>query len=142
MLLTGPLSDALGRNLFIVIALVAAGICTLVGACLPTWSGILVTRALLGLALSGLVAVAMAWLSEESHPSHIGYAMGLYIAGNAAGGLGGRLLSGVLADFMPWRVPVALLGAASLLAGLLVWRYLPASRHFVARPLRVRGLLQ
>ena len=53
---------------------------------MPTWHGVLVMRALIGLCLSGLVAVAMTYISEEIHPQVLGFTMGLYIAGNAIGG--------------------------------------------------------
>jgi YNFM family putative membrane transporter len=35
----------------------------------------------------------MTYLSEELHPNSIGLGIGLYIGGNAAGGLSGRLIA-------------------------------------------------
>lgn len=93
-------------------------------------------RALVGLALSGVAAVAMTYLSEEIHPHHLGLAMGLYIGGNAIGGMSGRLLSGVLVDYLSWHSVLGLMGGLALLAALLLWRFLPESRHFRPRPLR------
>ena len=52
----------------------------------------LLLRALTGLALSGLPAVAMAYLADEIAPESLGLAMGLYIAGSTLGGMAGRLL--------------------------------------------------
>src|SRR3546814_10502433 len=98
--------------------------------------------ALVGLALSGVAAVAMTYLSEEIHPQHLGLAMGLYIGGNAIGGMSGRLLSGVLVDYLSWHSVLGVMGGLALLAALLLWRFLPESRHFHPRPLRLRGLLQ
>jgi YNFM family putative membrane transporter len=98
-------------------------------------------RSLLGLTLSGLPAVAMTYVSEEMHPQSIGLGMGLYISGSAVGGMGGRLISGVLADFFGWRVGVATVGVIGVLAALIFWRALPPSRHFVPQPLRWRTLL-
>lgn len=140
LLFTGPLSDALGRKPVMVAALLAAALCTLLAALMPSWHGLLVMRALLGLALSGLVAVAMSYLSEEIHPLHLGLAMGLYISGNALGGMSGRLLSGVLVDFVSWQAALATLGLLGLGAALLFWRLLPESRHFRATPLNLGNL--
>ena len=61
-------------------------------------------RVLEGFALAGMPATAMAYLAEEVAGSDLGRAMGLYIAGNAIGGLGGRVIAGVLAEHGGWRV--------------------------------------
>ncbi|MCY1414464.1 Inner membrane transport protein YnfM [compost metagenome] len=107
---------------------------------MPTWHGVLVMRALLGLALSGLAAVGMTYLSEEIHPRHIGFAMGLYIGGNAIGGMSGRLITGVLVDFVSWHVALATLGGIALVAAAVFWRILPESRNFHPTPLNLRQL--
>lgn len=142
LLITGPLSDALGRKPVMVASLLAAAVFTVGSAFMPTWEGVLLMRALVGLALSGLAAVAMSYLSEEIDPLHLGLAMGVYIGGNAIGGMSGRLLSGVLVDYMSWHAVLGTLGGLGLLAGLLFWRLLPESRNFRPRSLRPRSLLQ
>ena len=63
-------------------------------------------RALAGLTLGGVPAVAMAYLSEEMHAKAIGLAMGLYISGNSLGGMSGRLVTGAVTDFSSWRVAI------------------------------------
>ncbi|GGL97721.1 MFS transporter [Pseudomonas asuensis] len=141
LLITGPISDAVGRKPVMVVSLFAAAIFTLLSAIMPTWEGVLVTRALVGLSLSGLAAVAMTYLSEEIHPQHIGLSMGLYISGNALGGMSGRVISGVLVDFVSWRVALASLGGLALVAAIIFWRRLPESRHFHPTPLRPRTLV-
>ena len=142
LLFTGPLSDAVGRKPVMVAALLAAALCTLLAPLMPSWETLLLMRALVGLALSGLVAVAMSYLSEEIHPPHLGLAMGLYISGNALGGMSGRLLSGVLVDFVSWQAAVASLGLLGLGAALLFWRLLPDSRHFRPTPLSLANLAE
>ena len=64
----------------------------------PNWPTLLALRALTGLTLSGVPAVAMAYLADEMDRSAIGLAMGLYIAGSTLGGMGGRLGVAALAD--------------------------------------------
>jgi len=49
----------------------------------------------------------------------VGSAMGLYIAGNACGGMSGRILTAWLAEMMTWR-------AAVIGIGLLIWLCFPA----------------
>ncbi|RCS31256.1 MFS transporter [Rhodanobacter denitrificans] len=141
MLFAGGLSDAWGRKPVMVASLLASALLVLASAAMPTWSSLLVVRTLLGLTLSGLPAVAMTYLGEEMDAESIGLGMGLYISGSAVGGMGGRLISGVLADFFGWRIGVAVVGAIGVVAGLVFWRALPPSRHFTAQPLRWRTLL-
>jgi len=141
LLITGPISDRIGRKPVMVAALFAAALCTLASAMMPTWHGVLLLRALVGLSLSGLAAVAMTYLSEEIHPKHIGLAMGLYIAGNAIGGMSGRLITGVLIDFVSWHTAMLVIGGLALIAAAVFWRILPESRNFRPRSLHPRSLL-
>ncbi|MBC2654727.1 MFS transporter [Pseudomonas sp. MSSRFD41] len=141
LLVTGPISDRIGRKPVMVAALLAAALCTIASALMPSWHGVLVMRALVGLSLSGLAAVAMTYLSEEIHPQHIGLAMGLYIGGNAIGGMSGRLITGVLIDFVSWHTAMLVIGALALIAAAVFWRILPESRNFRPRSLHPRSLL-
>ena len=141
LLVTGPLSDAIGRKPVMVVALLLAAICTLLSATMSSWHGILMMRALIGLSLSGVAAVGMTYLSEEIHPSVIAFSMGLYISGNSIGGMSGRLLSGVITDFSSWRVAVACIGCFALASALMFWKILPASRHFRPASLKPRSLM-
>ncbi|AXO86621.1 MFS transporter [Pseudomonas parafulva] len=141
LLVTGPISDRIGRKPVMVMALLCAALATLASAVMPTWEGVLATRALVGLSLSGLAAVAMTYLSEEIHPQHIGLAMGLYIGGNAIGGMSGRLIAGVLIDFVSWHTAMLVIGGLALLAAVVFWKVLPESRNFRAQSLQPRRLL-
>ena len=141
LLITGPISDSLGRKPVMVVALFGAALFTLLGALMPNWQGVLVMRALVGLSLSGLAAVGMTYLSEEIHPKHIGLAMGLYIGGNAIGGMSGRLITGVLIDFVSWHTAMLVIGLLALIAATVFWKILPPSRNFRARPFNSRSLI-
>ncbi|MGN2254796.1 MFS transporter [Frateuria sp. GZRe12] len=141
MLFAGAVSDACGRKSVMTVSLIASALLVLLSAIVPGWTSLLVLRTLLGISLSGLPAVAMTWLSEEMHPDSIGLGMGLYISGNAIGGMGGRLVTGVLADFFDWRVGVMVVAGIGLASGLMFWRLLPPSHHFERQPLRPRTLL-
>jgi YNFM family putative membrane transporter len=141
LLITGPISDRMGRKSVMVFSLFSAALFTIASAVMPTWEGVLLTRAFVGLSLSGLAAVAMTYLSEEIHPQHIGLAMGLYIGGNAIGGMSGRLITGVLSDYVSWHVALSIMGVIALGAACVFWKILPPSRNFRARPLNAGTLL-
>src|SRR5579859_5251482 len=141
MLFAGGVSDALGRKSVMTVSLLSSAVLVLLTAMVPDWRMLLILRALLGISLSGLPAVAMTYLSEEVRPESIGLGMGLYISGNAIGGMGGRLVAGVLADFVGWRWGVATVGMIGLVSGLIFWRILPPSRHHVRQPLHLGALM-
>jgi YNFM family putative membrane transporter len=128
------LSDAVGRTPVMSLSLVLSSALALGGALAPSFTVLLVLRALEGLALAGLPAVAMAYITEEVHPQALGGAVGLYIGGNAIGGMSGRLLAGGLADLGGWRAAVAGVGAMGVVCAIVLLKLLPASRNFRARP--------
>lgn len=141
LLISGSLSESWGRKPVMVTALLLACALGLVTAVVQDWLVLLVLRALLGLALSGLPAVAMAYIGEEFEPGSLPVAMGLYIGGTALGGLLGRLLTAVLGDWGGWSLALGGIAGLGLLASVLFVWLLPASRHFVAQPLRLSVLL-
>ncbi|MGD0634865.1 MAG: MFS transporter [Beijerinckiaceae bacterium] len=133
MLVAGRLSDVRGRKPLMAVSLFAAGILTVLSAFAPSWTLLLIVRALTGVAMAGVPAVAMAYLAEEIHPRDLGAAMGLYIAGNAYGGMSGRVLSGVIADATgSWRMVLGALGLMGIAAAVLFAVLLPPSRRFTA----------
>lgn len=142
MLLAGPVSNACGRKLLMTTAMLSSSVIVLLTAFAPSWQCFLALRALLGLTLGGLPAVAMTYLSEEVHADSIGLGMGLYIGGNAAGGLGGRLIAGIVTDFYDWRRAVAVVGVVGAVAAVLFMLSLPPSRHFHRQPLHWRRELR
>lgn len=141
LLVTGPLSDAIGRKSVMSVSLLLAAFFTLICATMSSWEGVLAMRALTGLALSGVAAVAMTWLSEELHPVFLSFSMGLYISGNSIGGLVGRLSTGMLTDHFSWNVSLFVVGLFALAAAALFFRLLPPSQNFRACSLHPRKLL-
>jgi YNFM family putative membrane transporter len=130
LLLSSLLSDRVGRKLLMGAALTIAAVMTVLCAVAQNYGQFLVMRALLGFALGGMPAVAMSYLSEEVEPGSLGLSMGLLIGGNAFGGMAGRILVSVMSDYFSWRVAMAAMGVAGLLAAAEFYRSLPPSRNF------------
>jgi len=105
LLISGALAESWGRKPVMAAALGLASLLGLASVLVDSWQLLLALRALLGLALSGLPALAMAYVGEEFEPESLPAAMGLYIGGTALGGMLGRLLSGLLSDLGGWRSP-------------------------------------
>lgn len=129
LVIAGSASEVFGRKRMMVASLAASACASLAAATAQDWTVFLALRALTGLALSGLPAVAMAYLADEIEGPALGLAMGLYIAGSTLGGMAGRLIVSVLVDHFNWRVAVASLGVEGLLGALLFLIALPRERR-------------
>jgi YNFM family putative membrane transporter len=140
LLASSAMSDRLGRKPLMVAALAVSAVMTLLCALADGYGQLLAARVLLGVALGGMPAVAMAYLAEEIEPESLGLSMGLYISGSAFGGMAGRMAASVLSDFFSWRVAMVAMGLAGVLAAAEFWRSLPASRRFRATTGGWRGL--
>jgi YNFM family putative membrane transporter len=129
LILASWVSDRVGRRRLMVWSILATALLGLALPLSPGWASLVAIRAAMGLTLSGLPAVAMVYLAEEMEPPALGFSMGLYIGGTAIGGMAGRLVSGVLADWIGWRPALLLLGTAIAIAALAVVILLPRARN-------------
>jgi YNFM family putative membrane transporter len=136
--LAGALSETTGRKALMVGSLFTAAALNLAAAAAPSWHALLVIRALEGIALGGTPAVAMAYLAEEIEPGRLGLAMGLYVGGNAFGGMAGRVLAGIVADYSSWRVALGFIGMLGLAGAVAFVLLLPQSRNFGGRRMSPR----
>lgn len=130
-------ADRIGRLRTMDVAVVAAVVLGLLVPAAPGFEALLAIRFVEGIALGGIPAVALAYLSEEISVLHTAVAAGTYISGTTLGGLAGRLVAGPLSEFLGWRLGtlvVGLLAAAAALAFILL---APAPRGFT--PVRRRG---
>ena len=140
LLLSAPLSDRIGRVTAMGGSLVLAGILSVACGFAPTWEVFLALRAAGGLALAVLPAIALAYLRDAVRSDAHGRANALYISGTALGGAVGRLAPLPLAALGGWQVVSVVLGALSVIVGVLVWWALPRDGA-APRPLRVGDLL-
>src|SRR6202000_2543810 len=101
----------------------------------PPFGALLFLRALQGLALAGLQAVAMTYLAEELHRDSLGVGMGLYIAGNGVGGMASPLLGSLVSDAAGWRWALAVVGFVALACSVVFRLTVPPSARFRPRPL-------
>jgi YNFM family putative membrane transporter len=140
MIVAGSISEVLGRKRVMVASLAASSAATMLAALAQNWPQLLALRAITGLALSGLPAVAMAYLSDEMDRSAIGLAMGIYIAGSTLGGLVGRLATAILADHLDWRAGFAAIGAMGIVSVIALYFALPESGRFTRQGPNLRAL--
>ena len=142
LLVAGALAESHGRKPLMLASLVGSALLTIACAFTRSWSAFLVLRALSGLAFAGLPAASMAYISEEIEHGSVGLVMGLFISGNAIGGMAGRLGTAWIADHYSWRLAIGLVGAVGVVATAIFWNTLRPSRHFTPRPFHGRELLR
>ncbi|WP_342048374.1 MFS transporter [Bacillus sp. OTU530] len=141
MLIAGSLSEVFGRKPVMTLSLALSSILSILTSFTPNFHLLLAGRILEGIALAGLPAVAMAYLGEEIEPQSLGMAMGLYISGNSIGGMSGRIISGVLTDYMNWHAALMGIGLISLLSSFIFWLLLPPSSHFESQKFEMKQLV-
>jgi MFS transporter, YNFM family, putative membrane transport protein len=135
------LSDAWGRKNILLLTLLGMTLSSVALTQVETFGWLLFWRALQGIFLGGLPAVAIAYLGEALSKPALVAAVGYYISANSLGGISGRVMAGALADIGHWQWvfwPVAALGALSC---FLTWRLLPDATCFVAKPFNLKQAL-
>jgi len=140
MLFAGTISESFGRKRVMVSSLIITSLLALLTSLTHTLPELLVLRLLQGVALAGLPAVAMAYLSEEIAPASLTSAIGLYISGNAIGGMTGRIFTATMTEHVSWRAALCVIGVLCLILSLHFARSLPPSENFTRRPFAARYL--
>ncbi len=140
MLLAGSVSETVGRKPIMTASLLLTSLLAILTAFSHTLPALLALRLAQGAVLAGLPAVAMAYLGEEIDPTSLGTAMGLYIGGNAVGGMTGRIYTAAVTDCFSWRTAIGSVGVFCLVLSLYFARSLPSSANFRRRPFAVRSL--
>jgi YNFM family putative membrane transporter len=128
------LADSHGRVRVMRWGLVAACLLGLLCAAAPALWMLLVLRLLVGVALAGVVAVAVGHLGDEVHPTATGSAIGLYVSGNTLGGVVGRLVPGAALRLGSWRIAVLLVVVCAAVAVVVFTVQLPPARRFRPAP--------
>ena len=131
----GPLADAWGRKPVMVASCAALAVPTFLCAAAPSFPVLVGLRALQGLLMPGVAAVAVAYIGDAYAGAALGPAVGSYVAASALGGLTGRVASGWIASHYSWRAPFLVFGAVTLAAALGMALHLPASPPGPARSL-------
>lgn len=137
MLLAGTISETWGRKPIMVLSLFLTSLIALATPFSHTMGALLALRVMQGAVLAGLPAVAMAYLGEEIDGPSLSSAMGLYIGGNAVGGMTGRIFTASVTEMASWRLAIGLIGVICLILSVVFSRKLPRSANFLQRPFRL-----
>lgn len=125
MLVAGRVSELVDRRRLMSLSILAGGAASIGSAFSDNWALFLVWRALLGAALGGLPAVALAYLADNVPARKLATTVGLYVSGTAFGGMAGRLIGGALGETLGWQHTLGVIGGLCILAGALFFLALP-----------------
>ncbi|WP_285104673.1 MFS transporter [Promicromonospora sp. MEB111] len=119
-------ADRVGRVRAMTVAMLGATAVGLAVPFAPSFELLVAGRAVQGLFVAGVPAVAMAYLTEmlieSGAAAAVPRAAGTYVAGTSMGGLLGRLVSGGVAELFGWRAGVGAVAVACLVAtGAFIW---------------------
>jgi MFS family permease len=132
-LLTGALSDRLGRKGMIVVGMILQGIAIGLLPLLHGFGWWALTMSLLGLGTALVYPTLLAAVSDVAHPDWRASAVGVYRLWRDSGYALGALLAGVLADLFGVSWAIWVIGALTMLSGVVVHAVmaetLPRLRH-------------
>ena len=129
--LIGILADTLGRKRIVIPALLFLSLPTVLAATSATLNQLIFWRFLQGLAVPGIVAVTLAYISEEAPANITGSITAGYVTGTVAGGLTGRFTCALVASQFGWRTSFVVLGALTFTGALATWFLMPRSSRFI-----------
>lgn len=135
-------ADTFKRERLMSLSLILSALLTITSAFMSHFVLLLLLNFLKGIALSGVSAVALAYLSDEIEPGKIGLAISLYLSGNTIGGMTGRVTGSLLAGWGGWQQAVWAIGITSLLLGYLFYWKIPASSQVSQNSISIREKLQ
>lgn len=126
----GTFADAIGRKRVIIPSLFILAAVTFCCGIAGSLNQLVLFRFIAGICTPGVVAVIIAYISEEAREGTAGSVMALYVTGTVIGGLTGRLSAAYMADHFTWRYAFIFLGILTLAGAVSSLIFLPPSRRF------------
>jgi predicted MFS family arabinose efflux permease len=127
--IVGLLAERIGRRRTMAGSVALLTLPILLAATAHSLDALIAWRFGQGLVMPGIIAVTMAYVSEEWAGGGAAAVMSAYVAGNVLGGVTGRFLSGFVADHWSWQASFVALATVNAVGALAVWRWLPESRQ-------------
>lgn len=122
-----PMFNNIEKKRMMSISVLLVSLLSIMSAFVTNFHIFLIIRGLMGLALSGVPSIAMAYIADEVQKDRVRKVMGIYVAGTTFGGMSGRVVVGILTDLTHWQVAIATLSIINLSFAILMVLLLPAS---------------
>jgi YNFM family putative membrane transporter len=123
-------ADSLSRRKLMVFAILTSSVLTILSSYATSFILLISLNFLKGVMLSGVSAVAMAYLAEEISASFVGIAISLYLAGNIFGGMSGRVATSLVFGWYGWQWSILVIGVTTLFLGIIFSVFFPESNFF------------
>jgi len=130
-------ADRISRKKLISIALICSSILTIFSSFATYFWVLIAINTVKGILLAGSASVVVAYIAEEVHPAVLGTVTSMNIAGNAVGGMSGRIVTTLLTGWLNWEWAACVVGVFCLGCGLLFAWTAPESLHF--RPVKINA---
>lgn len=124
------LSEKVGRRPVMLTSLLLVPLVSISSLWAESFWTLVMLRGLMGIALAGYAAVAVAYIAEEFSPMALVMAVGGYISANSIGGISGRLAGGFLSEAFGWHGAIIGMTIFTVLGIAFVYALLPTQQHF------------
>ncbi len=136
------IADMVTRRQLMSFSLISSAIVTILSVFVNDFDLLIVVNFIKGMLLSGVSAVALAYIAEEVNVSIIGMAVSLYLSGNIFGGMSGRVIAALVSGvYNDWHPAVLVIGVESLVLGILFWKLFPESHFFLPQKVDIKSKL-
>ncbi len=123
-------ADSYSRKGLMVFSLISSALLTIISTWIPSLSLLIVIGLLKGFVVSGVSAVALAYLTEEVSVLAVPMAISMYLSGNTIGGMSGRIFANLLAGEFGWRHAILIIGIESIILGIVFWKLFTKFQFF------------
>jgi len=123
--LLGPVGDFFGKTKLMIAGMCLLVLTTLIGAFAQSFTWLLVTRIVAGVAAGGIFPAGLAFVSDSVAVERRQVVLGRYVAAALAGNLTGAWAGGIVGDLTNWRgvlFAATICGALALMLGLWGFR--------------------
>lgn len=138
LLFFGFNADRFTRKQLMSFALITSSILTFTSGFVQNTSVIIVFNIMKGFVLAGIPSVTLAYITEEVDPKIIPLAIGLYLSGNTVGGMTGRIIASLIAEWSSWQTAVKAIGVQSFILAIIFFWQFPESQFFEPKKINFR----
>lgn len=135
------MADRFPRKRLIGYALLVSAVACVLASFATSFFLLVALSMLKGFVLSGATSVSIAYITEEVQPRNRNKIVGLYIAGNAIGGMCGRVITSLIAGSFGWRTASVSIGLLCALFAIAFLAFAPRSTNFIPRKSAFRRLV-
>ncbi|WP_187477955.1 MFS transporter [Amniculibacterium sp. G2-70] len=126
-------ADRYSRKKVIGYSLLSSAVFALLSSFSNHFTLLLFFNFLKGYFLAGATSVCLAYISEEVSASKKLKITGLYISGNAIGGMVGRVMASHFAHEYSWKTASEIIGVVCFIFAVLFFLFSPKSKHFIPK---------